>query len=301
MKRDTAIRAGVYSDRAANWCQDWDSVSRIVGCGGRIEHVPEVLYHWRHHTGSTTNNAEGDIRSLDSVRHILERHIAGCARPERFEVAEWPENRGARELYIARRSNELPKFVWIGDALMENEDSCGDDAILVFASNGVSIDSPDVFVEVARLFELHPQLGVVGGNVINRDNFIVDGCYMINSAGILESPWLGRSAADGGPFALALKTQGVVLPGRALAFFRVSALKQTGLWPLKENSNAEELLWRLSNELAADGWTAGFSPLVRARVGTAVRRECIARILRGGEVERSHAFVRYGMTRNYVL
>jgi O-antigen biosynthesis protein len=299
IKRDTAIRAGVYSDRAANWCQDWDSVSRIVGCGGRIEHVPEILYHWRHHSGSTTNNAEGDIRSLDSVRHILERHIARCARPEHFEVAEWPESRGARELYIARRSKELPKLIWLGDVLSESQGSCDSDAILVFASNGVSIDSPDVFVEVARLLDLHPGVGIVGGNVINRDNFIVDGCYMTNSVGVLESPWLGRSTVDSGPFALALKTQSVALPGGALAFFRVSALKRAGLWPLKANSRDGGLIWLLCNGLAADGWTVGFSPLVRARVEMTVKQAYSERTpaaLRAG----SHAFIRYGMSRNFV-
>jgi O-antigen biosynthesis protein len=302
IKRDTAIRAGVYSDRAANWCQDWDSVSRIVGCGGRLEHVPEVLYHWRQHSGSTTNNAEGDIRSLDSVRHILERHIARCARPEQFEVAEWPESRGARELYIARRSKELPKLIWLGDALGESDDTCGDDAILVFASNGVSIDSPDVLVEVARLFEIHPGVGIVGGNVINRDNFIVDGCYMTNSAGVLESPWLGRSAADAGPFALALKTQSVVLPGAALAFFRVSALKRAGLWPpLTANSRAADMVWLLCKGLLADGWAVGFSPLVRARVVVTVRQECPARTPPVRRAGASHAFIRYGMSRNFVL
>ena len=65
MKRDAAIAAGVYSDASANWCQDWDSVSPIAGWGGRIEHVPEILYHWRQHSGSTTNNSNGDARQLD--------------------------------------------------------------------------------------------------------------------------------------------------------------------------------------------------------------------------------------------
>lgn len=72
--------------------------------------------------------------------------------------------------------------------------------------------------QLARLFELHRRLGVVGGNVVNRDDFIVDGCYMTTSSGALESPWTGRHVAGGGPFALALKTQSVTLSGEALAF-----------------------------------------------------------------------------------
>ena len=207
MKREAAIAAGVYSDAAANWCQDWDSVSRITGNGGRIEHIPEdSLYHWRQHSGSTTNNSEGDARQLELVRHILARHIARCVKPQNFEIADWPESRGARELYIARRPHDLPELIWYGDALADRQLSCGQDAILVFASNGVSIDSRSVFIEATRLFELHPGVGVLGGNVVNADNVIIDGCYMRNVNGELEAPWMGRAATDGGPYALALKT-----------------------------------------------------------------------------------------------
>lgn len=301
MKREPAIAAGVYSDPAANWCQDWDSVSRMTGSGGRIEHVPEVLYHWRHHTGSTTNNAEGDARSLDSVRNILDRHIARCAEPEHFEAVDWPESRGARELYMARRPDNLPPFVWIGDALRDNASAVAEDAILVYAGNGVSVDSDGVFVEVARLFELHAGLGVVGGNVVNRDAVIVDGCYVATPAGALESPWLGQSMADAGPFALALKTQSVALPGGALAFFRIAALRRAELWPLDAKVKAAELVWRLSEGVIADGWTVGFSPLVRARAANPLDRQSTARLSPTAGALSPHAFARYGTSRNFAL
>jgi O-antigen biosynthesis protein len=292
IKRDTAFKAGIYSDPAANWCQDWDSVSRITGCGGRIEHVPEVLYHWRHHSGSTTNNAEGDVRSLDSVRHILERHIARCARPERFEVAEWPESRGARELYIARKTEHLPQLIWIGDATsVENVDP---DAVLVFAASGVMIQSQLVAVEVARLLELHPTVGAVGGIVVGPDDFVVDGCCMVNRAGTLESPWQGRRAAWAGPYALALKPQTVATTGSSLAFFRAAALKRAGLWPPEMNEHSPYFVRDICLLLAKDGWTTAFSPLVRARGGLAAQSDAgSARPLPDIRRE-SQALVRYG-------
>ncbi|MGY3419729.1 glycosyltransferase involved in cell wall biosynthesis [Bradyrhizobium sp. F1.13.4] len=298
MKREAAIAAEVYSDAAANWCQDWDSVSRIAGSGGRIEHIPEILYHWRQHSGSTTNNSEGDARQLDSVRHILARHISRCAKPLNFEIADWPESRGTRELYIARRPRDLPELIWYGDALADRQLSCGQDAIMVFASNGVSIDSRSVLIEATRLFELHPGVGVLGGNVVNADNFIIDGCYMRNVNGELEAPWMGRAATDGGPYALALKTQSVDLPGGALAFFRVSALKQVGLWPLP--TNQASIVWQLSEGLAADGWTAGFSPLIRGRAVTALKLQHTARPPAAQNCAAPRALVRYGMSRNFV-
>ena len=298
MKRDAALAADVYGDVAANWCQDWDAVSRIFGSGGRIAHVPEVLYHWRQHAGSTTNNAQGDPRSLDSVRHILERHIGRTATPQHFYVADWPESRGARELYIARRPDSLPQFVWIGDVAIGEAFRCNEDAILMFAANGVLIESQQVFVEVARLLELHPKVGVVGGLVEGKDGVVVDSCYMVNGAGMLESPWLGQPASYGGPYALALKTQSVATSGNALAFFRISALKRVGVWPLIAHKASSDMVMQLCGQLAENGWIVAFSPLVRARAGSSFRSELSRSQPPAGVPSVSHALVRYGVTLN---
>jgi hypothetical protein len=300
MKRSFAIGAGVYSDAAANWCQDWDSVSRIAGHDGRIEHIPEVLYHWRQHSGSTTNNPEGDPRQLDSVRHILERHIARCSKASHLEVREWPESRGARELYIARKTTNLPEFIWYGDVPADGQLACTEDAIVVFANNGVSIDSGPVFLEAARLFDLHPDAAVLGGNVVNAAGVIVDGCYLRNANGDLEAPWFARPVGDGGPYALALKTQQVDLPGGALAFFRVSALKQVGLWPLASAARPADVVWQLCDDLTAAGWTVGFSPLIRGRLSAPLKLERAARSAASAAVSAPRGLVRYGMSRNFV-
>jgi glycosyltransferase involved in cell wall biosynthesis len=299
MKRDAALGADVYGDAAANWCQDWDSVSRIAGSGGRIAHVPEVLYHWRQHAGSTTNKENGDSRSLDSVRHILERHIARTESPVHFYVAEWPESRGAKELYIARRPDALPEFVWIGDAANSDAINCDDAAILVVATNGVITESQQVFVEVARLLELHPNVGVVGGLVVGADGVVVDGCHMVNGAGMLESPWLGQHVSHGGPYALALKTQSVATTGNSLAFFRISALRAVGAWPLRANMSPSDMVMQLCGRLAADGWIVAFSPLARARASSSFCTERNHRRPPSGVPDFSHSLIRYGMGRSY--
>ncbi len=292
INRQRALSLGLYTDPGATWCHDWDSVMRIANAGGRIEHVPEVLYHWRQHAASTTHKPEGDERSIGAVRHVLERQIARLAAPERFCVTEWPEYRGARELYIARKIDHLPQLVWAGDAArVESVDS---DAILVFAASGVIIQSEDVAGEVARLLELHPVVGAVGGIVVGPDDFVTDGCCMVNRAGLLESPWLGRSAAWPGPYALALKPQIVTTTGNSLAFFRVAALKQADLWPLVINEHSPRSVRDICLLLAKDGWSTAFSPLVRARSSLAVQSDpASARPLPNVRRE-SQALVRYG-------
>lgn len=298
INRRRAMALELYTDPSATWCHDWDSVMRITNAGGRIEHVAEVLYHWRQHAESTTNNSQGDSRSLDSVRHILERHIARTATPQRYYVAEWPENRGARELYIARHPDALPQFVWIGDAAKVDAINCDEEAILVVAASGIIIESQQVFVEVARLFELHPHVGAVGGLVEGHNGLIVDGCYMVNSAGVLESPWLDQPTIHGGAYALALKTQSVATTGNALAFFRISALKRVCAWPPEAHATLSDTVMQLCGRLAESGWIVAFSPLVWARTGS-VFRSSHTRRPPNGVPSVSHALVRYGVSRSY--
>lgn len=265
IKRKQAIALKLYTDSAATWCHDWDTIMRITNARGCVEHIPEVLYHWRQHTGSTTNNQQGDPRSLQSIRHVLEQQILRTATPEHFYIAEWPENRGARELYIARCADNLPQFVWVGDSVGKDI-KYDENAILVVADNGVLIESQQVFVEVARLFDLHPSIGAVGGLVKGKDDVIVDGCYMINHTGKLESPWRGQPMGYNGAYSLALKTQTVTTTGKSLAFFRISALQKIGAWSLQTYSSNEII--HLCGKLASQNWYTAFSPLVRAHSAT---------------------------------
>jgi O-antigen biosynthesis protein len=253
--------------------------------------VPEVLYHWRQHTASTTNKPEGDERSIGSVRHVLERQIARQARPDQFFVADWPEYRGVRELYIARKADHLPQLIRMGDVTcMENVDS---DAVVLFAANGLTIQPQEAATEVARLLQLHPTIGAVGGIVVGPDDFILDGCCMLNRASVLESPWLGRKAGWTGPYALALKPQTVVTTGDLLAFFRVSALKRAGLWPLDLNKHSSYFTRDICLLLAKDGWTTAFSPLVRGQRSWPCQQDASRGRSLPATRRESHALVRY--------
>ena len=300
INRDRAISLELYTDAGATWCHDWDSVMRIASAGGRIEHVPEVLYHWRQHTGSTTNNTQADPRSLTSIRHILERQIALSEMPQRYYVSDWPMDRGARELYIARKTSDMPQLIWIGDDLAEFSD-CDKSAILVIAGSGVLIDSHEVYVEVARLFELHPHVGAVGGLVVDKNGIIVDGCQMLNSAEMLESPWLGQPASYGGPYGLALKTQTVATTGNLLAFFRVAALQEGNIWPLESHAPSSSLVMQLCGRISEHDWAIAYSPLILARTSSDSQMEFRYEQPPIGVSDKSYALARYGMSRNFQI
>ena len=299
IKRETAFALSLYTDQGATWCHDWDSILRVANAGGRIEHVAEVLYHWRQHAGSTTNKTEGDSRSLDSVRSVLERHIASTRNPRHFYVAEWPVNRGAPELYIARRADDLPPFVWIGDAATEVDHYTEENGILVFAANGVLIESQQVLVEVARLLELHQDVGAVGGLVEKKDGVVVDGCYIGDATGVLESPWLGQATSYTGPYALAQKTQSVASTGNLLAFFRLSALKQIGAWPIVEQGICSSTAIQWCGLLTQKGWNVAYSPLVKARTGSTSYSEKRLRRAPTPLIPINQSLIRYGGIRGF--
>ena len=107
--RREALRLGVYADPGANYCHDWDTLLRFVRAGHRPRHVREILYSWRTHASSTTNNAaDAHAGSLASQRHVLDLHLRETGLADRFVVADCPLWRGAPELRLERTSANLP-------------------------------------------------------------------------------------------------------------------------------------------------------------------------------------------------
>jgi O-antigen biosynthesis protein len=268
IKRTTAIALGIYTDLGATWCHDWDTIMRFANANARIAHIPEVLYHWRQHQGSTTNNSHGDDRSLQSVRHVLQSQIGRTADPEKFYVAEWPIHRGAKELYIARRNQPLPNVRLLSRRELSFGVDPSDSTVFMYGANGVLIDSQDVFVEVVRIFDLHADVGAVGGLLVGTDGIVLDACYLLNVQDRLESPWIGRSLNYGGSYGLAQKTQSVSTTGKLLAFFRGRALHQIGAGPEMLNEMGSHAAIELCVQLSKSGWRVAFSPLVNGRLGS---------------------------------
>ena len=89
IKRDAAAAAGCYEDLASAWCHDWDTLLRMKRAGARIEHVPEVLYHWRIHQGSTASVETGTKPyTIDSQRHVLLEDLRLTGAGRAFALAE---------------------------------------------------------------------------------------------------------------------------------------------------------------------------------------------------------------------
>jgi hypothetical protein len=90
LDRARALALGVWSDATYDGCPDWDCVMRFWQAGDRPRHLPEVLYGWRMHAGSTGGVAGAKGFVAASQQALLERFIAGRPHPERYAVEPNP-------------------------------------------------------------------------------------------------------------------------------------------------------------------------------------------------------------------
>ena len=296
-RRDVALDVGVYTDAGANWCHDWDTVDLITAAGHRPVHVPEVLYHWRHHERSSTNTADPNAGSQQSVRHVMERMIARGPHPERYEVEAFPIDRGAREWYLTRRPIDPPPAGLVvvtegrepADSFVRSvartctvgfEDvrvvpvSTGgwaqaaavglqglDTELVVVASDAVDLVRNGWFWEAVKQFERHADVAVVSGRIVDPAGRIVAGGEVPDPAGGgLLAPLNDRPLADPGPYAFALKPHKVWAV--TTRFFVADRLAVLAALEAGATDGAS-----LAARLAEAGRRVVYTPLLEARIG----------------------------------
>ena len=89
LRRTLAAEIGAYSDDAASGCHDWDSFLRMLRAKATIMHVPEVLYSWRIHAGSTASIETGNKPyTITSQKHVLDQHLRLTGLNAAFEIVQ---------------------------------------------------------------------------------------------------------------------------------------------------------------------------------------------------------------------
>jgi len=243
IKRETALEVGLYDDPSFEWCHDWDTVERIRRAGGTIAHVPEVLYHWRRHTGSSTNSEAPETAQQDSVRAMFERMAADTGHPDRYEVAEFPLWRGATEFHL-RRVHVDPAAVTLmsfgplstpaRDAVAQSgafpiqsiitgppRSASSEELVsaleqlttefVVLMDPSAVLGGSDPLWEGLKWFELLDDVVAVCGRSVDDRGILVGGAELADT-GVTDGSWsplTGRPIGDPGPYALALKPHSI--------------------------------------------------------------------------------------------
>jgi len=243
IKHSAALAVDIYDDPAFEWCHDWDTVERIRRAGGTFVHVPEVLYHWRRHIGSSTNTDTPEADQQNSVRAMFDRMAADTGHPDRYETEEFPLWRGATELHLRRLHHDAPSVALVSLGPMtkpmrgtvtrdaefpfcsvhEGPTLDGDvaglvriledvDADLVWLVDGTTlVGGCDPIWEAVKWFELLPDVIAVCGRSIDESGTVCGGADVVdpgNPASTM-SPIAGRRLDDPGPYALALKPHSI--------------------------------------------------------------------------------------------
>ncbi|TDY25468.1 methyltransferase family protein [Paraburkholderia sp. BL6665CI2N2] len=285
-QRERALALNVYCDKGAEFCHDWDSVTRFADAGERIAHIPHVLYHWRAHATSSSNSGTVNIGSINSVKHVLQRSVDSQPNPSLYAVDVFPIDRGAEQYGILRLPHDPLSIagIKVGKANLDAEAAESKDSLipwqvrlntnadwaeLVNAINALTepyvlwIDEQYQLSEAAaweamRLFEMHPDVALVSGRVLSSSNRVIASCEP------QANLWSGRGMRrdDPGPFALALKPQTAVDVPEGFFFCRRELLQCVSTEDVYETGVAQAL----TKEVQVRGLRIAYSPLVEAKL-----------------------------------
>ena len=84
--RDKGIEVGVYSNDYAKGSHDWDTALRIGELGGKHRHIPEVLYGWRVHEGSTASSVHAKSYIKQSQNDVQMHSLIRRGLINEFEI-----------------------------------------------------------------------------------------------------------------------------------------------------------------------------------------------------------------------
>jgi len=288
--RRIALELGIYSDQAANWCHDWDTVFHFIAAGHVPVHISEVLYHWRVHQASHTNKAGPHEGSLQSQMHLLQRFLSTRPDGHLFDIKPFPIFRGAQEFWLSRKhidpvsfdiavaSNAIParnladyrgsypfsKCVKIGGieslAAMVANSTSSLVAVIRGELTPAEVEWP---WEAQGLFALHSDMSLLAGRIVDPSRIVVGGPEQIDAEGNCSCPYRGMAAHDPGEMALALKPHTVNCPNAAFFVARTEFLRGA-LARLPRDATLQFIGPWLAKLAHRQGQRVGYSPLIAA-------------------------------------
>ena len=237
LDRAKALELGAYSDASTEGSPDWDVFVRFLIAGYAASHIPEVLYSWRVHAHSTADDAATKPYVDASQRAVLQRFLDAQSSRGKFKIEYSPLlgglSGGMPHWHFSRQHNEAAAFTSVvlvsaGQAartLTETAKSVAQRGGFVhLIGNGVKIEDPEWTGEAFSLFELHPDVVMIGGRIRNRKGIITEAGLHFGFAGPCGCPDRGRSFSDPGYFGQMWKQQSVSAVGARFAVIRASFL-----------------------------------------------------------------------------
>lgn len=108
VKRELAQAVGGF-DASYDGAQDYDFILKCSERAKEICHIPKVLYHWRMHPFSTSENPESKMYCFDAGRRAIKAHLERCN--VEGEVSLIPEHLGYYHVKYPVKGNPLVSII----------------------------------------------------------------------------------------------------------------------------------------------------------------------------------------------
>ena len=299
-KREMALTLGVYTEIKAEYCHDWDTVTRFARSGGKIVHAPHILYQWRMHGQSSSNSGALNEGSLRSVQYVLQGNIDSTGNPKLYRVAPFPKWRGAEQWAILRNETAPTKTTIMVLGLTDETPTVPAPLAQIARDHNLSIvtvpaafsaegrkdfvlklhevkspltliisegclpDSAEGFWEAMRLLEMHDNAVAAGGRIYNRNGIITSVGVSANEGEIGVQSWRGTTIDHAGAYALALKPQRAVSVPTEYCMVKTPFLK--GMHDQGSSRfDMADLGSSIGKAAARDGKLICYSPLIQGR------------------------------------
>ena len=89
VSRDLANRSGFFR-KEYDGAQDYDFILRCAENAKKVSHIPKVLYHWRSHMGSTSENPESKRYAFEAGMRAVQAHYDRLGIPALVREGEYP-------------------------------------------------------------------------------------------------------------------------------------------------------------------------------------------------------------------
>ncbi|MBV9759318.1 MAG: glycosyltransferase [Acidobacteriaceae bacterium] len=226
LDRREALDLGVYSDPNTEGSPDWDAFIRFLIAGRTAAHIPEVLYSWRVHARSTADDASTKPYVLASQRAVLQRFLdaraASC-----FHIEHSPLLGGMAHWRLASQrtgSKPFPTVVISREPRPARSLLPASGDLLHLMGDDVQADDSCWWKDAVSLFELHPDIVMIGGRIRDPNGIVTEAGRIFGFAGPCGCPDRGRRFDDPGYFAQMWKQRSVSAVSSQFAVIRASFL-----------------------------------------------------------------------------
>jgi glycosyltransferase involved in cell wall biosynthesis len=249
--RTLALKHDAYSDETTEGSPDWDLFTRFFVAGEMAVHIPEVVYSWRMHPESTSDDAGSKPYIHSSQKAVLQRYLDTSGLAPKYEVEYSPLLKGSCDWWLHRRPVDswtvqmislktgvtpapqridypnLSRVAISADATLKALAALAapDGDLVCLVSDDLEIDRTDWVWEAMGLFERYPDTVMVGGRIRNKADVIMSAGCVLGFGGGCHCPDRGRPALDPGYFTQMLKQRSVSAVSSQFAVLRLSFLQ----------------------------------------------------------------------------